>query len=42
VAGLLREILAANRDGLFDVARFAVLVREWREVPPRILLELFP
>ena len=39
VPGLLRQVLAADRDGLFHFARLAVLVRQRSEVPPRILLE---
>ena len=40
VAGLLWQILPANRYGLLDVAGLAVLVGQRGEVPPRILLEL--
>ena len=42
VAGLLREELAAERDGLRQVARLPVLVGERGEVATRVLVELLP
>src|SRR6185436_19235846 len=42
VARLLREKLLTDEDRLVEVPELAVLVRQWREVPSRILVEFLP
>ncbi|MCU0623701.1 MAG: hypothetical protein MUF53_07535, partial [Gemmatimonadaceae bacterium] len=42
MARLLGQMLPADVDGLFEIARLAVLVRQGGEIAPGVLLELLP
>ena len=42
VSRLLRQKLLTDENGLLEIADFPIFVRERREIPARILVELFP
>src|SRR4051812_1561907 len=42
VAGLLWQKLLTDEDRLVEVAELPVFIRQWREIPPRILVEFLP